>query len=264
MNDDRLPIAGVHATVLSIFVAIFSSLGLYYHASGEQQRSDTVQEANKAGDIGNMWTYIYVGSSEICDSHRRRGWSDNHQEIVNTCKGSSNPKDNGESLFCSFYSVLSGYPYVVQDELLRRAGRIHRFKFQSYEQVVRWAEDYTSVSRTLSACKDSLTPTLERYLATVSWRNQGSDYLKLLYSVTSDLDIFLARLQQRISQISATPFTRYGGRYVLPVFLFLSLVAFVSGVIMPIVWKGVTRLFLIWIPVAYYFILFISLVAAFV
>jgi len=265
-KKEALPIAGIHATILSIFVAVFSTYGIFVHSSLSQARKSVVQEANKADRIMNWSSSISVGTDEVCTGTLAEDWEGILHQLTEI--SDMNSKDlylqKGEEVFCILYALHKKYPFAVTDEIGMKTEGYHRFHFKNFNQVNTWVRDLEKVLLAVDTCEPKLREILDYYYDEITWGDHAKHYIDRLFSSCAEIEKYLQHMKELIAKASTYEFALFQK----PLFMSLSIMfagfVFFSGVVLPMISSKVNKIFVLWIPIAFYLSVFVYLFYRFI
>jgi hypothetical protein len=255
-----ISIASIHGTIISIFIAVFSTFGLFVHNLAVQEEDYLIKEANKAEYLIKLSSSKSVGGQSICSKELSMSW----KEKIDVLKGIEDTRrktgissaSSADDLFCLIYASIKDYPFIQIDELQRKATGNHRFYFQSYEEVKQWIEDSESTIDLFMRNKEYIYKEIKDKLTENIGTKYALEYLDNCYKMIEDISNLLSKL----SLIMNKHRTYYKSLPKSPGFvLFLILFTaftFYCGVIHPMLNDRICNFYLIIIPLCFYVFVF--------
>lgn len=259
--NDALSIAAIHATVISIFVAIFSTYGLHLHSQFKQVKQEIIDEALKADRIINWSSSISVGGKEVCAQFADKDWKHflkKYQEIC-ALKNADIKFDNREELFCILYKLSKTYPFAVTNEIAMKTDGYHRFYFDNFDEVKIWVQQTRDVISILQRTRSRSDEILSEFYNDSEWGKHAQEFVAQIYESFKDIERFASHLNSKV--IKATEYTTIlpSNSFFMFLFVAVSGLVFFSGVVLPILCANVDKMFLIWVPIGFYIFIFIYL-----
>jgi len=259
--NDALSIAAIHATVISIFVAIFSTYGLHFHSQFKQAKQEITDESQKADRMINWSSSISVGGKEVCAQIADKEWKyliKKYQEIC-ALNNADIKFDNREELFCILYRLSKTYPFTVTNEIAMKTNSYHRFYFENFEMVKKWIQDTCDVISILMRTKSRSDAILSEFYKDAEWGKHAQEFIARTFESFINIERFASHLKSKVNKASEYTTILPSNSFFMFLFIAVSGLVFFSGVVLPILSTNVDRLFVIWVPIGFYIFIFIYL-----
>lgn len=255
-RQDALTIAGIHATALSILIGIFSTFAIYVQSNVKQMESGVPQELNK---INNIPFSSQISPMEIHDIREPQKRLELISRLIHLCESSSQSEinNNAEEIYKTIYT-LSKYSPFPKGWILNAQNQVVQAFMQELpphtyidmSSVHQWINDFDSVVK-LEAYQSKISQINSTYSHFGFMRDYADSFfnnLALLKDIYSSIKYHLRQIEEYKSYLPQEAF--------MISTIIMAVIAFISGVIYPMFFVRVHNLFLLWIPTAFYLIVF--------
>lgn len=307
-RSNVLGVAGIHATIIAIFVGVLSAYGLYVTASIGAIEQQAFEIAERVNDLEPFGYYGIGGKGFDPESVYMAGNADNREKLFRRIedfasdysKPSYQPDkkmhaERVSEVLRIISAVLSSYPFRTR--FFWKEGRPAvpktpaRLEFDNTAELEQWVDDMELVDERISwywstqrkvfdkavrrFSLETLTaqiqaspngPPAESVKLKQSYEAAEAVYVRMLEAFGRNINSGAKLARQVKDKLSLAQSTRarYPSITSLLILLTLTAVAFLSGVMIPLLGLSpgvdVPNLFLTWIPFAIYSIIFIWIV----
>ena len=252
-RQNSLALAGIHATVLSILIGIFSTFAIYVQSNVKQLEFRVPKELNKIKDI----YFPEVSPMEIIDIREPHIREKLINRITTLCKDKSQAELNNheEEIFKSIYTLSKYSPFRKKWLLNSQDKVIQAYAIEpppstyiDMDSVYQWLHDYESLL-ILKDYQPQISKLKPKYLGFME------DYSETFFDNLAVLKDVYNSINYQMQQIKKYKSNLPQNRIMITAIIF-AIVAFMSSVILPMFVVKVHVFFLLWIPTAFYFYIF--------
>lgn len=263
--DNPLDIVAVHATILSIFIGTVSAYVLYVFGSIDQMKTQIYYEAHRINSF--CFGHPHWLSTEytilVIDDQKREDLLEDFEKIFMgrgvRSRGITTSLEKGEAILRIITALSFHYPFSTRSKRDTDGniswGKTIPIHFNTVDQVRKWISDIDLIIGAVSWVKDAHRQIIQQYLDSISndgkWDYIVDEFIKGAHDI-EDLSISVKhRIANYEAYISLLP-----QRKIIVKLIIFTVITFFSGVIIPLFFKEVPQLFILWIPMFFYIYIF--------
>jgi len=261
----QIDIASIHATILSIIIAIISAYAIYIYTNLDRMESQVFFEAERINrELHFAWEDFSPNKETYLasDINKREELINMWLKLFPLKNVDKNTEERGEAAVKIMNAISLFYPFPTRAKIVNDH-TIERFKqpvsFKSIEMVQQWINDvWRDTTVILGVSKFNLRQILSDYSRkinkemgikdnTIYWIDYSEAFISSFIKAREIAGSTIPYLSQYKSYKKRLP-----SKWLIVPWLFFAGVAFLSGVFMPMFNISNSQICLIWIPLIFY------------